>query len=450
VRDTGLLEVAGVRWWLRAGEDPARLVPLLERALERLGSAADLRSGRRKRLYRLALESEGRADHLLKRNSYPPSRGWRFSAGGSKARRELAIAEGLAERGVAVVVPVAAGERRRAGRLVECFLLVALLPGARDLRRVWTEPALPARRRRRLARALGVLVHQAHAAGLHQDDLAPNNVLVCDATDSLCLVDFERARLRRQTPVRARRRSLAKLARAAAGVPSSQRLRFLRAYAGDSGEARLWWGRLLAEAPRLARRDNVRMCRVATRDGRRFERIAFGRWRGHARRGIDPESLLARLGPGPPPVADGVRIEVDPPVWRVIYPRLPARRGARLWAHANTLAARGLAPAPLAVLSDRERTLLILELPAGARRLGEDACGPAERRAAAHLLAELGALGTLGAGLGSDVLALVRSGSGRLRALLVTPDSVRFRGSAGGGRSRSVALRLLASLAATE
>ncbi len=450
MRDAGPLEVAGVRWWLRAGEDPARLAPLLARALERLGSAADLRSGRRKRLYRVALEPGGRADHLLKRNSYPPSRGWRWAAGGSKARRELRIAEGLAERGVAVVVPVAAGERRRAGRLLECFLLVALLPGARDLRRVWSDPALPACGRRRLARALGELVQEAHAAGLHQDDLAPNNVLVCDATDGLRLVDFERARLRRQTAVRARRRSLAKLARAAAGVPSSQRLRFLCAYAGDSGEARRWWGRLRAEAPRLARRDDAHMCRVATRDGRRFERIACGPWRGYARRGIDPQTLLACLGAGPPPGAGGVRIEVDAPAWRVVYPRLPARRVARLWARANTLAARGLAPAPLAVLSDRERTLLILELPAGARRLDEGGCGPAERRAAAHLLAELGALGSLGAGLGGHLLAFVRSGSGRLRALLVAPDGVRFSGCAGGRRSRTVALRLLDSLAATD
>jgi hypothetical protein len=145
-----------------------------------------------------------------------------------------------------VVVPLAAGERRRAGRLVECFLLVALLPGARDLRRVWSDPALPARARRGLARALGVLVQQAHAAGLDQDDLVPNNVLVCDETQGVCLIDFERARLRRRTALRARRCSLAKLARAATGVPASQRLRFLCAYAGDSGAARLWWDRCVA------------------------------------------------------------------------------------------------------------------------------------------------------------------------------------------------------------
>jgi hypothetical protein len=435
-----------VRWWLRAGEDPARLAPLLEHALGRLASAADLRSGRRKRLYHLGLESGERPDHLLKRNAYPPSRGWRHAAGRSKARRELAVAEGLAARGVAVVVPLAAGERRCKGRLVECFLLVELVSGARDLRRVWSDPCLPPSRRRQLARALGALVREAHAAGLDQDDLAPNNVLVSAETDALRLVDFERARLRSRTGLRGRRRSLAKLARAAAGVPSSQRLRFLRAYAGDPGEARLWWNRLRDEAPRLARRDDARMCRVATRDGRRFEPIARSGWRGHARRGVDPERLLARLGPGPH--AGGMRIEVDAPAWRVVYPRLPARRAARVWARANTLAARGLAPAPLALLSDDARTVLLLELPAGARRMGEGVCAPAERRATARLLAELGAIGSLAPGLGSDALAFVGSASGALRALLVAPDGVRLGGSAGGRRSRNTALRLLDSLAA--
>ena len=160
--------------------------------------------------------------------------------------------------------------------------------------------------------------------------------------------------------------------------------------------------------------------------------------------------LLARLGPGPPPAAGGVRIEVDTPVWRVVYRRLPARRAARLWARANTLAARGLAPAPLAVLIDRERTLLIVELPAGARRRSELGGDPAARPRAAHLLAELEAQGALAAGSCSDALAFVRSGSGGLRALLVAPDGYRFSGRAGGRRSRAVALRLLASLAITD
>jgi hypothetical protein len=58
---------------------------------------------------------------------------------------------------------------------------VALLPGARDLRRVWTI------RRCRRARAagwlaLGVCSQQARGRA-RQDDLVPNNVLVCAETE---------------------------------------------------------------------------------------------------------------------------------------------------------------------------------------------------------------------------------------------------------------------------
>jgi hypothetical protein len=100
------------------------------------------------------------------------------------------------------------------------------------------------------------------------------------------------------------------------------------------------------------------------------------------------------------------------------------------------------------VLSDPERTVVMLELPAAARRLAEVGGGPAERRAAARLLAGLAAIGSLPVGLGSDALVLVPSSSGGLRALLLTPDGVRLAGRAGGRSTRKAALRLLDSLSA--
>jgi len=447
VRDERTLEVAGVRWWLRAGVDAAGLAPRLERALAQLGSALDLRSGRRKRLFRLALGAGLEADHLLKRNGYPLARGCLRRIDGSKARRELAIAEALAERGVPVVVPLAAGERRRFGRVVECFLLVPLIADARDLRQLWGDRALGARERRRLMVSLGALVRRAHEAGLHQNDLAPNNVLVSGgAPGALRLVDFERARLRPCAGTRARRRMLAKLARAAGALPAAQRLRFLQAYAGDRDEARRWWARLREEAPRLARRDDIRMRRSASRDGRGFERIARGVWRGHARRGADPGAGLRALAPGPAPSASAAPVEMAAGIGRVVYRRLSARRSRRLWARANTLAARGLAPVPVASLSDRERTLLIFEAGSGMRPLGSLACDAAQRRAVARLLAELTSLGELRDELEREAFTLVRSPSGRLRAQLVAPHAFRFTGRAGGARSRAAAARLLACL----
>ena len=317
-----------------------------------------------------------------------------------------------------------------------------------DLRRLWSDPALAVGERRRLATSLGEIVRRAHAAGLYQDDLAPNNVLVSGGgSDGLRLVDFERARLRQRVGVRARRRMLAKLARAAVAVPAAQRLRFLRAYAGDSREARRWWERLRAEAPRLARRDYTRLRRIATRDGRRFERIQVGVWQGFARRGADLGLAFARVTSGSPPAAGAARVEVESGLWRVVYRRLPAGHLRRLWARANTLAARGLAPVPLAIVSDHQRTLLIVEPSAGARPLVRLACDAAERRAAARLLVELAGLGELHEELAPEALALVRTGAARLRAQLVTPHAFRFGGRSGGPRSHRVAARLLACLA---
>ena len=437
-----------MRWRLAAGADASALAPRLERALRQLAGARDLRAGRRKRLFRLALGAGPEPDHLLKRCAYPASRGWLRHARGSKARRELAIAEALAARGVPVVVPLAAGERRRAGRLIECFLLAPLLDGAVDLRRLWSEPALPAAERRRLLRSLGALVRRAHDAGLDQDDLAPNNVLVSgDAMDELRLVDFERARLRSWVGACARRRALAKLARAAAGLSAAQRLRFLRAYAGDVQEARRWWKQLDAEAPRLARRDYTRMTRVAARDGRRFRRIEHAGWRGFARAGAEARLALAAASAAPPPAAGSARIQGEDGCWRVVYPPLSARHARELWARANLLAARGLAPLPLALLRGPQLTHLVAERPVGARLLSAPSPDGAERQAAARLLARLAELGELGPELGPEALALFEDGAGAACAQLVAPHAIRFAGRSGGRRSREIAARLLASLA---
>jgi hypothetical protein len=189
------------------------------------------------------------------------------------------------------------------------------------------------------------------------------------------------------------------------------------------------------------------MRRTATRDGRRFERIERGDWRGFARHGADPGLALARLSASPPPAAGAARVEVEDGVWRVVYRRLPAHRVRRLWARANTLAARGLAPVPLAMLTGHQRTLLIVEPGAGARLLGTLPCGAAERRAAARLLVELAGLGELHPGLVPEAFALVGTDAARLRAQLVAPHAFGFGGRSGGRRSRGVAARLLASLA---
>jgi hypothetical protein len=132
----------------------------------------------------------------------------------------------------------------------------------------------------------------------------------------------------------------------------------------------------------------------------------------------------------------------------VVYPRLSDRRSRGLWARANTLAARGLAPLPLAMRSDLRHTLLICRPEAGARAVGAGGCGAAERGAVARLLRELEGFGELREGLAPEDLVLVPAGAARVHAQLLAPHAFRFGGRSGGPGSRRLAARLLASLTA--
>jgi tRNA A-37 threonylcarbamoyl transferase component Bud32 len=253
--------IGGVRWQAPCAADAEALV---RAAWDRLRSgAAPDRRGRLKDLYRLALRRPERPDHLLKVRRAAALRPRRVS----KSRRALALARILAQRGLPVALPLAAGERRRFGRVVDDYLLVPLLDDFEDLAARAAAGDLSADDRHRLARALGRLVAQAHRTGLDLHDFTPTNVLVHrrDPAD-LRLIDFERARLRRRLGFAARARALARLE---LGLPSllsgAQRHDFFRAYAGDDPELADDWAR---RADRAAQRVAVRRARHARRRAR--------------------------------------------------------------------------------------------------------------------------------------------------------------------------------------
>jgi hypothetical protein len=435
VRANATIVVEGVRWRLRPGADAAVWGARLGAALRRIGrgEVANLKSGRRKRMYALGHDDASGAEHLLKVNRYPVARGLIRLAGRSKARRELDLACRLEARGLPVVVPIAAGERRRAGRLIECYLLVPRLEGATDLLRLAGAPDLEPAERHALARALGDLTRRAHAAGFQQDDLAPNNVLVRrGCVPELRWIDFERARLRRRISARRRCWMIAKLDRALPGLPASEKLRFLHAYAGeDALAARAWWRRLRDVAPRLAARDAARMGRTSTSPGRRFRPLDASEGRGFARRDVSPETLA---GAGD---SEGV--------WCTRAGQTGRRARRRTWARANLLHARGLAPRPLALLVRRDATVLLAERPGARQRPLGAVCSPAERAAVERLLAQLSVLGELQPSLTGAAIALEGPGDAP-RAQLVDPEGFRFSGRSGGAASRVVARRVLAGL----
>jgi tRNA A-37 threonylcarbamoyl transferase component Bud32 len=420
-------EVGNVRWWLGPGLSVDRARPVLEDALQKLAAGAvDLRSGRRKQLYRLDLAG-GAGETLLKLNRYDRGSGRIRRLRRSKARRELAVATALRERGIDAPLPFAAGEARERGRLTRCYLLLPVLPEARDLRELWQRDGLP---HRAWAEALGHLSRRLHAAGLLQADFAPNNFLLCPGSPPQILpVDFERARIRRRLTAGARIRMLAKLERHLAGASSAERMRFLRAYAdGDRREARRWWLRLVPAGARLAARDFARLKRRACADGRRIQCIRWSDWSGWARRDA-PELALAEArtaGPEAARVPDtlGILVQADDGLWCGSGQASPAEARS-LWATAQLLWARGLAPRPVACLTRGEELRFWLARDASSRTLLQGSDSPEAQRAAIVLADRLLALGRLDTWLSPRKLALVRRPDGGLRAQLIDPSGFR-------------------------
>ncbi len=164
----------------------------------------------------------------------------RFLLAPSRARAEWDTARRLAECKVPTVRPVAIGERRRGGFLVESFLVTAGIDGGEPLDALLREeripPAGPARGRwrRQVARALGEVLAKFHAGGFWHRDLHPGNFLAQpfgEAGPAISLIDLHKAR----RPARPEPRHwIADLAwldyGSRAWTSRADRVRFLRTY----------------------------------------------------------------------------------------------------------------------------------------------------------------------------------------------------------------------------
>lgn len=426
---TGPPRLGGIHWRVAHDADPRTAHAAIELALRALanGRARREKRGRRKALDSIpSIAAPGRIAYLLKHNHYDSVSALRRAVRRSKARHELVLAEQLAARGLPVVAPIAAGERRRGLLLTDCWLLIPYCQGARDLLALAREPSLPAGVRHALARDLGTLSRAAHDAGLLQDDFAPNNILyVPGDAPGLRLIDFERARLGARPASDAWRRwMLAKLERALPSASLPQRFRFLVAYAqGDRAAARAWWSAVEAESERLARRDVARWRRHALRDGRRQRRVSCAGLRGFALRELDDAALAAALAAG------SARV--------LRFPDPGPRALGRLWGDARVLAARGLG-VPWQAGVARGGDAFLVATPAAAE--------PADETQTRRLLQRLLRLGTLDAAqLGPQ--AFVRAlDPGPPRALLANPRVFHFatRRRAPDARCAAAAARALA------
>jgi hypothetical protein len=423
-------EIGGVHWWLAPGGSVAEAEPLLGEALRRLDAGArNLKNGRRKQLYRLALPPP-LGECLLKVNRYDRDLGRLRRARRSKARRELATAAGLRVRGIDTPLPYAAGERRAAGGLHSCYLLIPVIPGARDLKALWRAADSTRAERRVWAADLGALARRLHDAGVEQRDFAPNNFLVRPGLQATLLpIDFERTRLRRRLGRRARLRMLAKLDRHMAGSGSGARMRFLQAYAnGDPVEARRWWQHATGQAAKLAAHDLARWKRTAPRAGRNVASVDWGGFTGWARRdapeGPEAEARTAGRGAVRPPSSLGLQLQPVEALW--CGSGAGGRREARkLWATAHLLSARGLAPRPVACVWRGDELRLWLARDSTSATLLQCCELPEAERAATVLIDRLLALGRVDPWLSTRKIALVRCEDGGLRALLLDPSALR-------------------------
>jgi hypothetical protein len=396
-------DLGGIRWWPSRGSDDDALRETLAAALAAVadGRAANQKHGRRKALYLLALGKDDATTHLLKVNRYGARDGFRRRLGKSKARRELALAETIAERGIATPVPLAAGEARRGGRVRACYLLVPFVAGAADLRRRFALP-LESGERRALAASLGRFARAVHDAAISQDDFQPNNFLLGPGgSGDLRLIDCERVALRAKVPADEAAWQLAKLEREVPAASLADRARFVAAYTGARGRAaraarRELWQRVALARLRLARHDGARIARAIGARGRRFPPLALAGWRGVANAGaLSPEiaaSVGAALAAAPPVLAlvpaGGAFALGLPPGLR--------REHERALATAVVLARRGLAPEPVALLRRAREGCLVF---AGALPARLAALSTGERRARrgalVGLLARLSGLGRL-------------------------------------------------------
>jgi len=424
-------EIGEIRWWLGPQITPARARPVLERALRQLeDGAVNLRSGRRKELYRLCIERE-LPDYLLKVNRYERGAGRIRRLRRSKARRELAVAESLHARGIDTPLPFAAGEARAGGGLTCCYLLIPVLEGARDLMELWSQTGVSRAERASWASGLGQLSRRLHEAGLFQRDFAPNNFLVQRGDPPRFLpIDFERARIRRALGPGPRRLMLAALDRHLTGASAANRMRFLLAYAGgDRSAARRWWRRLALASARLAALDLARLRRTSITDGRRFRNVAWGDWSGWALREAPELDLAESRTAGPdaadPPGTLGILVEPDGLLWRGSGDA-SRRRARNLWATAHMLWDRGgLVPCPIACLTrDGEMRLWLARDPAS-RTLLQLSDSPEARRAAIVLVDRLLALGRLDPWLSTRKIALARRRDGGMCAQLLDPSAFR-------------------------
>lgn len=173
-----------------------------------------------------------------------------------RAEREFQLAHLLKEHGIETISPIALGERRRNGVLIESYLLTEAIPGGLTLYEVVERYVLTgrmpfaARLRFHFADELGKLAAKIHEAGIEHRDLHEKNIVVQQKPDGryrFYLLDLHESRIVRPLGWARAARELARMGRYfTLRTSRSDRLRFFVSYGKARGFSR---DRIAALAP---------------------------------------------------------------------------------------------------------------------------------------------------------------------------------------------------------
>ena len=153
----------------------------------------------------------------------------------SKARRAWNGARALLQAGLLTAAPVAYGEVRRRGLVVQAVFLAERLMEGTEIRELFRD--CPADTLRPLLAGLARAVRLGHDRGVVHRDLSDGNVLIAGGAGEkgggefrFYFLDTNRVRRKRRVGRFARAKNLIRL-----GVPQGLRHDFLKSYAGEAG-----------------------------------------------------------------------------------------------------------------------------------------------------------------------------------------------------------------------
>jgi tRNA A-37 threonylcarbamoyl transferase component Bud32 len=222
-----------------------------------------------------------------------------------RARKEFEVAQFLRLHGVPTFDPLALGERRRAGLLLESYLVSESIAGGMTLFDFIEEDrdGVAADLRRRLAAELARLAARLHEAGVEHRDLHERNIVIRPTlgAEELFLLDLHELRRRPGREWRFAERDLARMGRYfTLRTSAADRLRFFRAYADE---------RRFGDADERAKRMEARVQRSRAEFWRRRDArgpAKYNRLLEHRLPGVRawsapelPESFVERLMKNP-------------------------------------------------------------------------------------------------------------------------------------------------------